>query len=383
MSIRERIHFLDVARGFAMLGIIIVNYFIIADSANRFATPADDPWHRSVLWFAEGKFYTLFSFLFGVGFMVFMERAERQISHPRMLFARRLMILLAFGLLHITLIWVGDILAFYAITGFFLLAFYKRRPKTLLIWFIVMMSIYSVMNPSLGADSAEDSLSSHSMDSSYLISIGERWADMGSIAATAPYMMLSMLSMFLLGMYFVQKGFFRDMETKKRIWNRIWGVSACGYLVTQAYLIMETTAGPVREAAIYEALAYLGQLGGLSGSMFYMSTLAMLFLHFAKLRNVLMMFGNVGRMSLTCYLLHSVIGTFLFLGYGFGAANGIQPAGVMAICFGVYAILLAISSLWLKRFKYGPMEWLWRRFTYGKMGRSPLSVGTITPKKTL
>ncbi|TYP76774.1 DUF418 domain-containing protein [Paenibacillus methanolicus] len=378
MTSRERLHFLDVTRGFAMLGIILVNYFLIVDSANGYAEPTEDIWRQLVAWFGDGKFYTLFSFLFGVGFMIFMERAERQSSRPRMLFARRLTFLLLFGLLHITFIWVGDILAFYAMVGFVLFAFYKRHSRTLLIWIFALILtvawlpfagrlLLSDLDASASAYKADFSLVSHNMDLSYLQSIGVRWSDMSTMVATSTNTIVSMLLMFLLGMFAVQKGFFRDMEAKKRIWNRMWAVSASGFVITQASLLTGTFADPVHETKVGEIISYLGEFGGIAGSLFYMSTLAMLYLYSEKLRYVLMWLGNVGRMSMTCYLLHSTIGTFLFLGYGFGAAKGIQPVGVVAISLGVYAILLAMSTLWLKRFKYGPVEWLWRRLTYGQM----------------
>lgn len=80
MSLRERVHFLDIVRGFALLGIIIVNYFLIGNSAKGFEMSSDDMFHNLVSWFAEGKFITLFSFLFGVGFMIFMDRAAQRVA---------------------------------------------------------------------------------------------------------------------------------------------------------------------------------------------------------------------------------------------------------------------------------------------------------------
>lgn len=93
VSLRERVHFLDIVRGFALLGIIIVNYFLIVDSVKGFEMASDDVLHKLVSWFAEGKFVTLFSFLFGVGFMIFMDRAAQKVESPNKLFARRLSIL--------------------------------------------------------------------------------------------------------------------------------------------------------------------------------------------------------------------------------------------------------------------------------------------------
>ena len=115
----------------------------------------------------------------------------------------------------------------------------------------------------------------------------------------------------------------------------------------------------------------LSQNGGLTGSMFYMSTFAMLFLYVPQLRGPMMIFTKVGRMSLTCYLLHSIIGTVLFLRYGFGLADHIQSAGTFMFSLAVYFVLMIFSTLWLRRFKYGPMELIWRKLTYGKLNGSP------------
>lgn len=146
VSLRERVHFLDIVRGFALLGIIIVNYFLIVDSVKGFEMASDDVLHNLVSWFAEGKFVTLFSFLFGVGFMIFMDRAAQKVDSPNKLFARRLSILLGFGILHITFVWVGDILTFYAVSGFLLLAFYKRTAKTVLRWIIALI-VFQFLTP--------------------------------------------------------------------------------------------------------------------------------------------------------------------------------------------------------------------------------------------
>lgn len=382
MSLRERVHFLDIVRGFAMLGIIIVNYFLIVDSVKGFELASDDVLHNLVSWFAEGKFVTLFSFLFGVGFMIFMDRAAQRGESPNKLFARRLSILLGFGVLHITFVWVGDILAFYAVTGFLLLAFYKRTPKTMLRWIIALIVIqfltpfftmlYNVMNTATPEmpNFAEFALSSHNSGLTYLESIGDRWSDMGTMVASSFPMVYSMFLMFLLGTYFVKKGFFKDMEAKKPVWKRIWIISTIAFLITQSSMSLGMLI-PFDHMLWMEISSVLGQNGGLTGSMFYMSTLAMLFLYVPKLRGALMIFTKVGRMSLTCYLLHSIIGTILFLGYGFGLADHIQSAGTFMIGLAVYAVLIIFSTLWLKRFKYGPMEFIWRKLTYGKVNERP------------
>ncbi|MEC1408101.1 DUF418 domain-containing protein [Bacillus halotolerans] len=371
VSLRERVHFLDIVRGFALLGIIIVNYFLIVDSVKGFEMTSDDVLHNLVSWFAEGKFVTLFSFLFGVGFMIFMDRAAQKVDSPNKLFARRLSILLGFGILHITFVWVGDILSFYAISGFLLLAFYKRTVKTVLRWIIALIvfqfltpvftMLYNVINTAgqKNPNFSEFTLFSHS-SLTYIESISARWTDMVTMAASSFHMIYSMFLMFLLGVYFVKMEFFKDMESKKPIWKRIWIISTIAFLITQSSILLDMFN-------FSNISSVLGQNGGLTGSMFYMSTFAMLFLYVPQLRGPMMIFTKVGRMSLTCYLLHSIIGTVLFLRYGFGLAGHIQSAGTFMFSLAVYFVLMIFSTLWLRRFKYGPMELIWRKLTYGKV----------------
>ncbi|WP_163182176.1 DUF418 domain-containing protein [Bacillus subtilis] len=381
VSLRERVHFLDIVRGFAMLGIIIVNYFLIVDSVKGFEMASDDVLHKLVSWFAEGKFVTLFSFLFGVGFMIFMDRAAQKVDSPNKLFARRLSILLGFGILHITFVWVGDILAFYAVSGFLLLAFYKRTAKTVLRWIIALIvfqfltpvftMLYNVINTagSKNPNFSEFTLFSHS-SLTYMESISTRWTDMVTMAAGSFSMIYSMFLMFLLGVYFVKMEFFKDMEAKKPIWKRIWIISTIAFLITQSSILLDMFN--LSENMLWKDISsVLGQNGGLTGSMFYMSTFAMLFLYVPQLRDPMMIFTKVGRMSLTCYLLHSIIGTVLFLRYGFGLADHIQFAGTFMFSLAVYFVLMSFSTLWLKRFRYGPMELVWRKLTYGKVNGSP------------
>ncbi|MGF6353986.1 uncharacterized protein ABIE27_001896 [Paenibacillus sp. 4624] len=378
---KERVHFLDIVRGFAMLGIIIVNYFLIVDSVKGFDMDSSDLVHNLVSTFAEGKFITLFSFLFGVGFMIFMDRAVQRVEHPRKLFARRLLILFCVGLLHITFVWVGDILTFYALAGFLLLAFYARTPKTILRWIIaliliqflapVFMMLYNAVMKTASSDMPtyfDFTLSSHT-SFTYLESFVARWADMGVMAASSFSTVYSMFLMFLIGMYFVKMDFFTTMEAKQSIWKRIWFISLAAFILTQFSSMMNTLI-PAENTFWMELFMVLGQQGNLTGSMFYMSSLAMLLLYVPALRKALMVFTKVGRMSLTCYLLHSIIGTVLLLPYGFDLASSIKPIDTLMLSIAVYVVLVIIASLWLKRFNIGPMESFWRKLTYGKTNRA-------------
>ena len=126
----ERIHSIDIIRGIAVLGIFLVNWPIIAGIDSRDLSGVYEGLDSYIRlfydMFIQTKFYTIFSFLFGLGFYIFMTRAEAKTDRPKTLFVRRLLILLLFGFLHYVLLWDGDILHSYAIAGFFLFLFYKK-----------------------------------------------------------------------------------------------------------------------------------------------------------------------------------------------------------------------------------------------------------------
>ena len=151
ISKQERIITLDIIRGFALLGIFLVNMPAFHSPAFMISHPdytGMDYWLDLFLqMFVQTKFYTIFSFLFGLGFYIFMSRAEQKNLHVNRLFSRRLFALLLFGAIHLIFIWYGDILHTYAIAGFLLLLFYKRKTKTLLIWaFSLLFVIHSLLS---------------------------------------------------------------------------------------------------------------------------------------------------------------------------------------------------------------------------------------------
>ena len=159
----ERIHFLDILRGFAIFGILAVNLAGFASPAflPGYAPPDSMPWYDElaqtlVLFFAEGKFYTIFAFLFGLGFAVQLARAEAKGKDIRSFYPRRLLVLFGFGVLHSILFWTGDILRLYAVLGFPLLAFRKRANRTLLIWAGALFTLSFVILGLLGAPGGKE-----------------------------------------------------------------------------------------------------------------------------------------------------------------------------------------------------------------------------------
>lgn len=140
------------------------------------------------------------------------------------------------------------------------------------------MPLHTISTGSSGKpDLADFDLTSHN-SLTYLASIGDRWTDMVTMASSSFSIVYSMFYMFLLGVYFVKMEFFKNMEAKKTIWNRIWIICTIAFLITQGSTII-AAVNPFENTLWVNMATALEQNGGLTGSMFYMSTLAMLFLH--------------------------------------------------------------------------------------------------------
>ena len=151
---QERIETLDILRGIALLGILIIHFpawfgmpaiYLNALGENMWTDFWDTTVQSFIGIFALGKFYTMFAFLFGLGFAIFYERAKAKTTSPILLFYRRLFILLLIGLVHISFIWFGDVLVIYALFGFLLPLFFNRKPKTLLIWAVALFCVLMLL----------------------------------------------------------------------------------------------------------------------------------------------------------------------------------------------------------------------------------------------
>lgn len=229
---KERIVTLDIIRGFALLGILLVNMllfmapllYINLTETQWWTTTGDILADYFITTFAEGKFYTIFSFLFGYGFYIFMERVREKGKPVVKLYVRRILVLLLFGIMHITLLWWGDILHFYAVIGLFLLLFRNKNEKTLLIWSamliiipIVIMGGLTVLVAAIGdADIAgqdfeqvQTSVQVYSQGS-FMEITRQRLADFSFVAGGMYIMAPQVLAMFLLGTYAAKRRLIQD-----------------------------------------------------------------------------------------------------------------------------------------------------------------------------
>jgi uncharacterized protein len=392
----ERFPSMDVLRGFALLGILLVNiqFFwgpFMATSVSPWRELAD-PWLlRAVTFLVQGKFYALFSFLFGAGFAVQAERLEDRGVAPARIYRRRLGVLLAFGLAHGILLWMGDILAVYALLGFVLLAFRKRQPRTLLIWAFSLLAAGTLLvlagwlfltwagslpraAPELAKAKAEEQVrTAQAMAASlqayghgpYVLLFKQRLKELLHNYAMTLGVLPQILALFLLGAWTARRGVFRAPEAHTsllrnvQVWGLVWGLAGNGFF---AWAMDKGMPGPGKSVALLGFAAYFTAAPALT--LAYAASL-ILALRRPALGALLRPLAAPGRMALSNYLGHSVVMTTIFYFYGGGLYGKLPLLAGYGLALGLYALLLWGSGLWLQRFAMGPAEWLWRGLTYG------------------
>lgn len=401
----QRFLTLDVLRGIAVLGILTVNILFFAFpmeavEQERLAglPPADAVARLLVTFFSELKFITLFSLLFGMGLAVQSRRAQMTGRPFVGVYARRLCVLLLFGLLHATLLWYGDILTLYAVAGFVLLLCRNVRTSRLLIGagilFIVPLLLSAAIQAIYGGDVLAGSWDAPAASSAATAPAdvdAERfraffareaeiysrgtWPEMVEIR-TASFLLISAtvnllfllwrsLAMFLLGVVLVRLGFFDDREQNRGIYRRMIGLGLALAVPLQATSIYLHVADREHGWLAWASIAglYVGS-AGLSSAYAGAVGLACLDRAWAKRLAPL---AAVGRMALTNYIGQSVLCGFIFYGYGLGRFGQLGYAHVLMVAVAIYGVQIIVSPWWLRRFRFGPLEWLWRSATYWKL----------------
>ncbi|MEY4349244.1 MAG: hypothetical protein RL719_541 [Actinomycetota bacterium] len=393
-AVKSRAGVLDALRGFALLGIVIINaqsIFAVSGSIPQFTYPlsaADRFLQDLILFFVESKFFTLFSLLFGIGFAIQMQSASKANTKffPRI--SRRLLALLLFGALHIALFWDGDILVIYAVTGMLLFFLRNISDKAIKRWVICLLAIPSALvifglaftlvgrlDPGIAAGL---SLADKELASSFANLVATQPAIFAAFADAIPLriesyfevlpLLLSriptVLAMFLIGLYIGRKRIFADTDAwtpQLRKWRNL-GLSlgfGLALLVVLATKFLPPTS----------ALVALIQDQYLVGPLVAMGLASGFALLYPRISNSWSSrsFVLVGRMALTNYILQSVVLTAIAYAWGFGLATKLSGYEVLAITVGLYALQVAASSLWLRFFEFGPLEWIWRCITYFRL----------------
>jgi uncharacterized protein len=402
VSSRERIEILDVLRGLAVGGILVGNmqwfsgYGFMPPALADESSFADQVTHFLVHFFVEGKFYSVFSFLFGFGFALQISRAEERGDDKASLFKRRLFWLLVIGLLHAYLLWAGDILSIYALMGFVLILFRRKSNDALLKWAFALMAIpilsYILLYILFVAFVPADALAQFEagqidfwnqsvkkvQQSGYMQII----TDFNLQYIVGRYLGLifdmrlpKLLAMFLLGFYAYRRGFFENLSSHQPFIRQvlIYGL-VLGFIGNVAFsaLAGKEAVFPPTPGGVVGVVTYAFGVPALA--LFYIASVAALWQK-QVWQSFFSFLAPVGRMALTNYLLQTVICVLIFYGYGFGQFGKLRALSATLIALAIFLFQILLSALWLKYFAYGPMEWIWRRLTYRQrlnLRRKPL-----------
>lgn len=418
--VKKRYVILDALRGFALLGIIMANFpefslwtFQTPEALELLPAPAfDRALHFLLYVFVDGKFYTIFSILFGIGFSIIigniMQRSplgpdgRPQTRRGFLIFYRRMTVLALIGLCHLLLIWSGDILLLYALMGMLLPLFWNCSDRSLLRWaaFFLLLPIgIEVIRALLGFSLAElpyrlwwDTCARYGITEE---NFGTWLRDADTYRGMNQFLMqgawerlwefvegnryFKVLGLFLIGMYIGRRrlyaaitpsshnvsgnpGFSGDSSNIISLLRHIarWG-SGIGLPLSIVYAWSATNGHPLGN--IVHSLLYTFSVYPLG--LAYIAGFALLFRRTIK-APFWKMLAYPGRMALTNYLSQSVCGIILFYGVGFGLGANVSllTTEMLALC--VFLAQIFISALWLHFFQFGPLEWIWRILTYGR-----------------
>lgn len=380
MTLSERVESIDMLRGFALLGIFIANMlhfswpYLYMDPYTWFTTPSDVATLKAIKIGVEGSFYPIFAMLFGYGLNMQYEKSTALGNPFGSVYARRMTIMMFFGLAHALFIWYGDILFSYALMGFIMIAVVRIPKKWML---IIATAVYAI--PSLllyGLFVLMNKNNSGSMVGSYAdiqqieLSISAyAHGTYGEIFSFRLFeWLLYGLTTSFLGVFIIlplimigaalskYKVFERASQMKGRI-AIIAGISlVVGVLLKYTPYFENATMGDITAAAHF---------GGPIVSIAYVGILLLL-VQIPLFRTVFRPISKAGRMSLTTYITQSIVATTIFYSYGFGMYGKIDLITGVWIAVGVFAIQVIFAELWLSKFRMGPLEWVWRKGTYGK-----------------
>jgi uncharacterized protein len=387
----SRIVEVDMVRGFALFGVLLVNMYGFGADSIAWNSPTDQLAFAIMRVFFESKFWTLFSMLFGFGFAVQLQRAHVRGSSILPIYLRRLAVLFAIGAAH-ALLFDGDILMLYAELGLGLLIVGRLPTRWLLILAIGLMLVFPLARLATpgrqpagmeGIDNVGEARArleqAQRTDVYATGSFAEVVADNASAIPAdpledvdTPESGLAVFAMFLLGFSVGRSGILRDIPghvasiARVRAWGLGFGLAA---MATERVLAATAGYAVFRSQGAGPGVQFAGDLlfafGTVALALGYAATLV-LAAQTPRGRAALAPLAGVGRLALTVYLTQTLMFTTLFYGYGFGQAFRLGPAAVTAWAVMIFAVQVVACQWWLRRFRFGPVEWLWRSLTYLK-----------------
>ena len=387
----ERIGLLDALRGLALLGIFIANIEWFSRPWQEFGNGMAQGLagiDLAVAWaaylFVSGKFWVLFSLLFGVGFALMMERAQAS-GRATGLYLRRLAVLFALGIAHALLAWVGDILHAYAIAALGLLLMRGLSARAQLgIGLAIYLGLYglsvlggvAMMAMPVGQAEFEATLAEGVRAGEAAAAVyagggfaevtGQRMRDFAMLLGNASGVVPLALAVFLVGSWLFRSGRLGDVEANRGFFIRMaaWCLPP-GLALTLAGAMLSTGHPDGFFNPRWVLASSLHGLGALPMTLGGVAALALAWQVPAGAR-LLGVLAPAGRMALTNYLLQSLVASLVFYGYGLAMWGRVGYAAMVALAVAVFALQVVASRCWLGRYRFGPLEWAWRWLTYGR-----------------
>lgn len=391
MIVRERILALDLLRGVALAGILVMNIQSFSMPSAAYINPTafgDLTGFNKWVWIishilASGKFMSIFSILFGAGVLIFIENAISRGDHAARLHFSRMGWLLLFGMIHGYLLWSGDILVCYSLCGMIIWFFRNRSAERLLrsafIFFLIPMLLgilWAFTMPFWDAGAVESMLETWSPEAKSISLAVERmrggWLEQMKVRVPHTISMQTtvfvaetawrVISMMLLGMFLLK----REVLTAKRsrsfyIRMTLIGLFP-GYLLSAIGVWMNFHKGWTLEYSMFLGVQF-NYMGSLMVALGYIGLL-MLIIKSDRFQVFISAFSALGRTAFSNYIFQTLICTFIFYGTGFGLFGSVERKYHLLIVLGIWILQILLSTLYLKRFRQGPLEWLWRRLSY-------------------
>lgn len=424
--VTRRIVCLDALRGVGVLGILVMNVYVFSMPFAAYTNPlimgGTDVLNLGI-WFAthiffDQKFMSIFSMMFGAGMIMMMQRAEARGRRFGPIYYRRLFWLLVIGALHAYLIWFGDILFMYAAVGILVFLFRHRSARTLIVIACVLLPIG--MLTSFGASYYVEDAQQRVAEIEAMLAEGgtadeEQQRTLEEWEASRPFMaptesdirkdveayrggyteivthrmptavmmqtqgvlsfgLWRVGALMLIGMALMKLGVFTGERTPAFYRKLMWSGYGLGLPLT-VFSAFDLYLHDFEPVYVWRYGMFANYIGSVLVAFGHIG-LVMLIATTGRLQALTARFAAVGRMALSNYLMHSVILTSVFYGYGLGLYGSVPRFGQMGFVAAVLAIQLWLSPLWLARYRFGPVEWFWRSVTYWRWqafrtGREP------------
>lgn len=386
VSREERYELIDVLRGFALCGVLVANF---EESAAYFLTPGlaaalpgVDPFVLGLVRFVvRGKALFIFSLLFGLGLSIQMSRAAERGRELGPIYLRRLTVLLALGVVHLSLLWFIDILHMYALAGFVLFLFLRKRsdrfllicgallaylPFTVLTWIAGIQALHESAPHAAAGISLIEAHIAGVTSGSYVDVLRTSWEIYRETITPPAFaaIVLYALGVFQLGYLVGRRRYLQDAPRHLGTFRRVlrWGL-ALGVPGNALVVYVHGRVAPSSPWFIPAHLPNVVSIIALAAA--YVAAIVLAWQR-PGARRALALLAPVGRMALTNYLMQSAFYVVVLTGVGFGLAGRIGSVHTLVIGLAFFAVQVAVSHLWLHFFRFGPVEWLWRSLTYAR-----------------